>query len=151
MRSINVSFAVSNKEDVVFTKEGTTNAGSKIKGEKLDSNALETLLRQLDEIEYMEMETEEYTSLNLEFGENGECFIGYIEDEDTIYYFDNGNGKTETASLYINPEIQKRLLCWSADDIRKIVRHFWETGKRDMSYKWISDEDVTASENYDND
>lgn len=107
MRGITVSFI--GGKTIRFNKEGTVAA------EKLNSNTLEDLLQKFNKIEFMEMETEECTALSLEFGNNRECYFGYFEADDTIYY------------------------CWSYKDkdAVKIVRHFGETGKRDISYNWI--------------
>lgn len=91
------------------------------------------------DVRQLAMEHDNGIRLEMEFGKQRECFIGFIYDDETIYYFDNGSGNQEPRPLIANTCPQEKMLCYSMKDILNIFTNFCKTGVKDKQYHWISD------------
>lgn len=106
----------------------------------ISDDLLQSVIHRLPtDVRQLTMEHDNGVCLEMEFGKQRECFIGFIYDEETIYYFDNGSGNQEPRDLIVNVCPQERMLCYSMDDILTIVNHFFRTGVKDKQYQWIAD------------
>ena len=87
----------------------------------------------------VEFEFDDYC-LHIEFSEEGDAFIGWIDNyNEEYYYFDNGSGNTESVDLLVNVCPEERMMCYDSDVLKKIVLYFCETGLRNPDYDWIED------------
>ena len=80
--------------------------------------------------------------LEVEFSPDGNAFIGWLNGDEEVYYFDNGSGNTEPVTLRINICPEERMMCYNPDALKEIVLYFCETGLRHPKYRWIRDEVV---------
>lgn len=78
--------------------------------------------------------------LEVEFSPDGNAFIGWLNGDEEIYYFDNGSGNTDSVPLRINICPEERMMCYDRDVLKNIVMYFCETGLRNPEYNWIQDE-----------
>ena len=81
-----------------------------------------------------------YNALEVEYSEEGAAFIGWIGNEEEVYYFDNGSGNVEPVDLVINVCPEERMMCYDDVVIKDIVFYFCETGERNPKYNWIEDD-----------
>ena len=80
-------------------------------------------------------------SLYIEFSEEGNAFVGWINSYDEEnYYFDNGSGNTEMVELKVNVCPEERMMCYDAEALKEIVLYFCETGEMNPKYNWIEDQ-----------
>lgn len=77
--------------------------------------------------------------LEVEFSPDGNAFIGWLNGDEELYYFDNGSGNTEPVALCINFCPEERMMCYDRDVMKDIVMYFCETGLRNPEYNWIRD------------
>ena len=107
-----------------------------VNGEKVSNEKeLEDFLNS----EHFTCEIEDY-ALEVEFSEGRAAFIGWLNSDEEVYYFDNGSGNDEPVDLLINVCPEERMMCYDADVIKDIVYYFCETGQRNPKYNWIEDE-----------
>lgn len=78
-------------------------------------------------------------ALEVEFSEDRAAFVGWLNGDEEIFYFDNGSGKNNPVDLIINVCPEERMMCCEPDTIKNIVYYFCETGERDPRYRWIED------------
>lgn len=78
--------------------------------------------------------------LEVEFSEVGAAFIGWLNGDEEIYYFDNGSGNTNCVDLRINICPEERMMCYDTNVLKEIVLYFCENGLRHTGYNWIRDE-----------
>ena len=78
--------------------------------------------------------------LEVEFSSDGNAFIGWLNGDEEIYYFDNGSGNTDSVPLRINICPEERMMCYDRDVLKDIVKYFCEFGLRNPKYNWIRDE-----------
>ena len=78
--------------------------------------------------------------LEVEFSANGNAFIGWLNGDEEVYYFNNGSGNTDSVELLINICPEERMMCYDMAVMRDIVLYFCESGLRHPKYDWISDE-----------
>lgn len=78
--------------------------------------------------------------LEIEFSPDGNAFIGWLNGDEEVYYFDNGSGNTVSVPLRINICPEERMMCYDRDVLKDIVMYFCKTGLRDPKYNWIPDE-----------
>lgn len=78
--------------------------------------------------------------LEVEFSADGNAFIGWLNGDEEIYYFDNGSGKTESVPLRINICPEERMMCYDREVLKEIVQYFCKSGLRNPKYNWIRDE-----------
>ena len=78
--------------------------------------------------------------LEVEFSADGNAFIGWLNGDEEIYYFDNGSGKTESVPLRINICPEERMMCYDMAVLKEIVLYFCKSGLRNPKYNWIQDE-----------
>ena len=78
--------------------------------------------------------------LEVEFSPDGDAFIGWLNSDEEIYYFDNGSGNTDSVPLRINICPEERMMCYDRNVLKDIVMYFCETGLRNPKYNWIQDE-----------
>ncbi len=77
-------------------------------------------------------------ALELEFSPERGAFIAWFgEDEEDIWYFDNGSGQQQPVDLTINVCPKAWMMCYPAEDIWAVVEYFCETGKRHPGYGWV--------------
>ena len=79
-------------------------------------------------------------SLEVEFSAERNAFIGWLNGDDEIYYYDNGSGNTDSVALLINVCPEERMMCYDRNVLKEIVLYFCESGLRHPGYKWIKDE-----------
>ena len=81
-------------------------------------------------------------SLYIEFSEEGNAFVGWINSyDDENYYFDNGSGNTEMVELKVNVCPEERMMCYDAEALKEIVLYFCETDEMNPKYNWIEEQD----------
>ena len=78
--------------------------------------------------------------LEVEFSPDGNAFIGWLNGDEEIYYYDNGSGNTESVALRINICPEERMMCYDPTVLKDIVMYFCKTGLQNPEYKWIPDE-----------
>lgn len=82
----------------------------------------------------------EDVALEVEYSEERAAFIGWVNGDEEIFYFDNGSGNDEPVDLLINVCPEERMMCYDAEAIKDIIYYFCETGERNPKYSWIQDE-----------
>lgn len=78
--------------------------------------------------------------LEVEFSEERHAFIGWLNGEEEIFYYDNGSGNTDSVDLLINVCPEERMMCYDPCVLREIVFYFCEKGLKNPKYNWIEDE-----------
>lgn len=78
--------------------------------------------------------------LEVEFSSDRNAFIGWLNGDEEIFYFDNGSGCTESVELRINVCPEERMMCYDPDVLKEIVLFFCESGLRHPGYNWLQDE-----------
>lgn len=78
-------------------------------------------------------------SLEVEFSKDGSAFIGWLNLDEEIFYYNNGSENHAPVNLCINVCPEERMMCYDVGIIRDIVMHFCETGMRNPKYQWIED------------
>lgn len=78
--------------------------------------------------------------LSVEFAADGSAFIGWLNGDEEVYYFDNGSGHKKPVDLLINVCPEERMMCYKLESIVDIVMYFCETGARDPMYDWIEEQ-----------
>ena len=84
-------------------------------------------------------EIEDYC-LEVEFSHDRNAFIGWLNGDEEVYYFDNGSGNTDSVPLLINVCPEERMICYDMNVMKEIVLYFCETGLRHPGYQWIQDQ-----------
>ena len=78
-------------------------------------------------------------ALEVEFSADGNAFIGWLNGDEEVYYYDNGSGRTDSVDLLINVCPEARMMCYDPAVLREIVLYFCECGQRSPKYQWIRD------------
>lgn len=78
--------------------------------------------------------------LEVEFSPYGNAFIGWLNGDEEICYFDNGSGNNDSVALRINICPEERMMCYDSTALNEIVLYFCESGQRNPKYHWIQDE-----------
>ena len=77
--------------------------------------------------------------LEVEFSADRHAFIGWLNGDEEVCYFDNGSGQTDSVELLINICPEARMMCRDPDVLKEIVLYFCETGQRSPRFQWIRD------------
>ena len=112
------------------------NQNLKINGQSISKEEDITAFFQED---HFSCEIDEYC-LEVEFSPDGNAFIGWLNGDEEIYYYDNGSGSTDPVALKINICPEERMMCYDRDILKEIVLYFCESGLRHPKYNWIQDE-----------
>ncbi|MDD6656249.1 MAG: hypothetical protein PUE95_02930 [Lachnospiraceae bacterium] len=78
-------------------------------------------------------------ALEVEFSIDGAAFIGWLNCEEEIFYYDNGSGNKDSVNLLINVCPEERMMCYDLNILKDIVAYFCETGLRNPKYNWIEE------------
>lgn len=78
-------------------------------------------------------------ALEVEYSKERAAFIGWLNGDEEVFYYNNGSGNDKPVDLIINVCPEERMMCYDAEVIKDIVYYFCETGERNPKYDWIED------------
>lgn len=107
-----------------------------VNGQKISN---EKELESFFELDRFSCEIED-AALEVEYSEDRAAFIGWINGDEEVFYFDNGGGNDEPVEQLINFCPEERMMCYDTETIKDIIFYFCETGERNPKYNWIEDE-----------